>query len=155
MYYKQFYIACLAHASYLIVSEGEAVVVDPQRDVDQYIQEAGTHNLGIKYIIETHLHADFISGHRELAARTGAKIVFGERAEATIPHHAVKEGDELTVGRVKLRFMETPGHTPESICVLVIDTEAYDQPQKVLTGDTYFNCDVWRLRLVGSKGYTP
>ncbi len=74
MYFKQFYLACLAHASYLIGSEGEAAVVDPQRDVDQYIQEAGTQNLRIKYIIETHLHADFISGHRELAARTGAKI---------------------------------------------------------------------------------
>ncbi|PYS59656.1 MAG: MBL fold metallo-hydrolase, partial [Acidobacteria bacterium] len=144
MYFKQFYLACLAHASYLIGSEGEAVVVDPQRDVDQYIQEAGTQNLGIKYIIETHLHADFISGHRELAARTGAEIVFGKRAEATIPHHAVREGDELTVGRVKLRFMETPGHTPESVCVLVIDTEVSDQPQKVLTGDTLFIGDVGR-----------
>src|SRR5437667_9804700 len=106
MYFKQFYLACLAHASYLIGSEGEAVVVDPQRDVDQYIQEAGTQNLGIKYIIETHLHADFISGHRELAARTGAEIVFVKRAEAKIPHHEVREGDELTGGRGKLRLME-------------------------------------------------
>src|SRR5882762_390421 len=135
MYFKQFYLGCLAHASYLIGSDGEAAVVDPQRDVDQYIQEAGAENLRIKYIIETHLHADFISGHRELAARTGAEIVFGKRAEATIQHYAVKEGDELTVGRAKLRFMETPGHTPESICVLVINTEVSDQPQKVLTGD--------------------
>jgi len=155
MYFKQFYLACLAHASYLIGSEGEAAVVDPQRDVDQYIQEAGTQNLRIKYIIETHLHADFISGHRELAARTGAKIVFGKRAEATIPHHAVKEGDELTVGRVKLRFLETPGHTPESICILVVDAEVSDQPQKVLTGDTLFIGDVGRPDLAGAKGYTP
>src|SRR5438876_1414614 len=155
MYFKQFYLACLAHASYLIGSEGEAAVVDPQRDVDQYIQEAGTQNLRIKYIIETHLHADFISGHRELAARTGAEIVFGKRAEATIPHRAVTEGDELTFGRAKLRFMETPGHTPESICVLVIDTEVSDQPQKVLTGDTLFVGDVGRPDLAGAKGYTP
>src|SRR6266567_1138911 len=155
MYFKQFYLGCLAHASYLIGSDGEAAVVDPQRDVDQYIAGAQAQNLTIKYIIETHLHADFISGHRELAARTGAEIVFGERAEATIPHHAVKDGDELTVGRVKLRFMETPGHTPESICVLVIDTEVSAQPQKVLTGDTLFIGDVGRPDLAGAKGYTP
>jgi hydroxyacylglutathione hydrolase len=155
MYFKQFYLGCLAHASYLIASEGEAAVVDPQRDVDQYIEEAAAHNLKIKYIIETHLHADFVSGHRELAARTGADIVFGVKAGATIPHHPVKDGDELTVGKVRLRIMETPGHTPESICVLVIDTAVSDQPQKVLTGDTLFIGDVGRPDLAGGKGYTP
>src|SRR5437762_11643355 len=98
MYFKQFYLGCLAHASYLIGSEGEAVVVDPQRDVDQYIDEAAAQNLRIKYIIETHLHADFISGHRELAARTGAEIIFGEKAGAAISHRAVKDSDELTIG---------------------------------------------------------
>src|SRR6266481_10168651 len=107
MFFKQFYLNCLAHASYLIGSDGEAVVVDPQRDVDQYIDEAAAHNLKIKYVIETHLHADFVSGHRELAARTGAEIVFGQRAGATFPHRAVKNGDELEVGRVRLRFIET------------------------------------------------
>src|SRR5947209_10890566 len=138
MYFKQFYLGCLAHASYLIGSDGEAAIVDPQRDVDQYIEEAAAHDLKIRYIIETHLHADFISGHRELAARSGAEIVFGEKARATFAHHAVKDGDELTIGKVKLQIMETPGHTPESVCVLVIDTDNSDQPQKVLTGDTLF-----------------
>ena len=155
MFFKQFYLNCLAHASYLIGSDGEAVVVDPQRDVDQYIDEAAAHNLKIKYVIETHLHADFVSGHRELAARTGAEIVFGQQAAATIPHRPVKDGDELAVGKVKLRFLETPGHTPEGICVLVIDTEVSDQPQRVLTGDTLFIGDVGRPDLAGGKGYTP
>ncbi len=155
MYFKQFYLGCLAHASYLIGSDGEAAVVDPQRDVDQYVEEARTQNLKIKYIIETHLHADFISGHRELTARTGAEIVFGEKAGAAFPHRAVKDGDELSIGRVKLRIMETPGHTPESICVLVIDSEISGEPQKVLTGDTLFIGDVGRPDLAGGKGYTP
>lgn len=155
MYFKQFYLNCLAHASYLIGSDGEAVVVDPQRDVDQYIDEAAAQNLKIKYVIETHLHADFVSGHRELATRTGAEIVFGQQAAATIPHRPVKDGDELAVGKVRLRILETPGHTPEGICVLVIDTEVSAQPQKVLTGDTMFIGDVGRPDLAGGKGYTP
>ncbi|HEY5073947.1 MAG TPA: MBL fold metallo-hydrolase [Pyrinomonadaceae bacterium] len=155
MFFKQFYLNCLAHASYLIGSDGEAVVVDPQRDVDQYLEEAEIAGLKIKYVIETHLHADFVSGHRELAARTGAEIVFGQQAAATIPHRPVKDGDELAVGKVKLRFLETPGHTPEGICVLVIDTEVSDQPQRVLTGDTLFIGDVGRPDLAGGKGYTP
>jgi hydroxyacylglutathione hydrolase len=155
MYFKQFYLNCLAHASYLIGSEGEAVVVDPQRDVDQYLDEAAAHNLKIKYVIETHLHADFVSGHRELAARSGAEIIFGEQAKVTIPHRAVATGEELLIGRVKLRILETPGHTPEGICVLVSDTEVSDQPQKVLTGDTLFIGDVGRPDLAGGKGYTP
>ena len=155
MFFKQFYLNCLAHASYLIGSDGEAVVVDPQRDVDQYLEKAEIAGLKIKYVIETHLHADFVSGHRELAARTGAEIVFGQQAAATIPHRPVKDGDELAVGKVKLRFLETPGHTPEGICVLVIDTEVSDQPQRVLTGDTLFIGDVGRPDLAGGKGYTP
>src|SRR5205814_8490291 len=149
MYFKQFYLGCLAHASYLIGSDGEAAVVDPQRDVDQYIEEANAQNLRIKYIIETHLHADFVSGHRELADKTGAVIVFGKEAGATFPHCAVKDGDDLTIGNVKLRIMETPGHTPESICVLA--TEPEDNagnnaraPAKLLTGDTLFIGDVGR-----------
>ena len=154
MHFKQFYLNCLAHASYLIGSDGEAAVVDPQRDVDQYIEEAAAENLKIKYILETHLHADFVSGHRELAARTGAQIIFGEKAKATIPHQAVTDGDELVIGKVKLRILETPGHTPEGISVLVIDSEVSDQPQKVLTGDTLFIGDVGRPDLAGAKGYT-
>ena len=155
MYFKQFYLGCLAQASYLIGSEGEAAVVDPQRDVDHYIAEAETQGLKIKYVIETHLHADFVSGHRELAARTGAEIVFGEKAAATFPHLGVKEGDEIRLGEVVLRILETPGHTPESISILVIDTAESAGPQKVLTGDALFIGDVGRPDLVGSKGYTP
>jgi len=154
MYFKQFYLGCLAHASYLIGSEGEAAVVDPQRDVEQYLAEAEAQGLRIKYVIETHLHADFVSGHRELASRAGAEIIFGARAGATFPHRAVSDGDELRVGKVILRLLETPGHTPESISILVIDTEVSAEPQKVLTGDTLFIGDVGRPDLVGSKGYT-
>lgn len=154
MYFRQFYLACLAHASYLIGSEGEAAVVDPQRDVDQYIEEAAAQSLQIKYVIETHLHADFVSGHRELASRTGAEIVFGAQAGATFPHRAVRDGDEIRIGKVVLRILETPGHTPESISVLVIDRHVSDQPQKVLTGDTLFVGDVGRPDLAGGKGYT-
>ncbi len=164
MYFKQFYLGCLAHASYLIGSDGEAAVVDPQRDVDQYIDEAATQNLKIKYIIETHLHADFVSGHGELADRTGAEIVFGKEAGAAIPHRAVKDGDELAIGQVKLRILETPGHTPESICVLVSETEDAGKDArapsenagapKLLTGDTLFIGDVGRPDLAGGRGYT-
>ena len=154
MYFKQFYLGCLAHASYLIGSEGEAAVIDPQRDVDQYIAEAQAQGLKIKHVIETHLHADFVSGHRELASRTGAQIVFGRRAGATFPHLSVKEGDCLRLGKVILRILETPGHTPESVSILVIDTEVSDRPQKVMTGDALFIGDVGRPDLVGSKGYT-
>ena len=154
MFFKQFYLGCLAHASYLIGSEGEAAVVDPQRDVDQYVDEAAVQGLTIKYILETHLHADFVSGHRELAARTGAEIVFSEKADATFPYHAVKDGDDLMIGNVKLRILATPGHTPESISILVIDKSISDEPQKVLTGDTLFIGDVGRPDLVGAKGFT-
>lgn len=155
MYFKQFYLACLAHASYLIGSNGEAAVVDPQRDVDEYIAEAAAQHFKIKYIIETHLHADFVSGHRELAARTGAEIVFGKQAGVEFDHHTVADGDEFRIGSVVLKFIETPGHTPEGICVLVRDTVALDSPQKLLTGDTLFIGDVGRPDLAGGKGYTP
>ena len=154
MYFKQFYLGCLAHASYLIGSDGEAAVVDPQRDVEQYLAEAEAEGLRIKYVVETHLHADFVSGHRELATRTGAQVVFGARAEAQVAHLAVGDGDELRVGRVLLRVLETPGHTPESISILVIDTEVSTEPQKVLTGDTLFIGDVGRPDLSGRRGYT-
>jgi hydroxyacylglutathione hydrolase len=155
MFFKQFYLACLAHASYLIGSDGEAAVVDPQRDVDVYLQEAASHDLRIKYVIETHLHADFVSGHQEIAARTGARIIFGEKAGVEFEHQAVRDGEELKLGKGVLRFIETPGHTPEGICILVTDTEAPDQPQKLLTGDTLFIGDVGRPDLAGGKGYTP
>ncbi len=155
MIFKQFYLACLAHASYLIGSEGEAAVVDPQRDVDEYLEEAAAHGLEIKYVIETHLHADFVSGHQEIAARTGARIVFGEKAGVEFDHQAVRDGEEIKLGKVVMRFIETPGHTPEGICILVTDTETPGQPQKLLTGDTLFIGDVGRPDLAGGKGFTP
>jgi hydroxyacylglutathione hydrolase len=138
----------------LIGSEGQAAVVDPQRDVDQYIDDATKQNLEIKYVIETHLHADFVSGHHELAERTGAEIVFGNQSDATFPYRAVWDGDEIELGKAILRILETPGHTPESISVLVIYTLEPDQPRKVLTGDALFIGDVGRPDLVGSKGYS-
>ena len=155
MYFKQFYLGCLAHASYLIGSEGEAAVVDPQRDVEQYVAEANAHGLTIRYVVETHLHADFVSGHVELKERTGAQIVFGARAGASFPHRAVKDGDEIRVGEVVLRFLETPGHTPESVSVLVIDSAEGPEPKMVMTGDTLFIGDVGRPDLVGARGFTP
>jgi glyoxylase-like metal-dependent hydrolase (beta-lactamase superfamily II)/rhodanese-related sulfurtransferase len=154
MYFKQFYLGCLAHASYLIGSGGESAVVDPQRDIEQYINEAEAQGLKIKYVIETHLHADFVSGHRELAERTGARIVFGRRAGAAFDHAPAKDGDEFRIGEVILRVLETPGHTPESISILVTDTEVSNQPQKILTGDTLFIGDIGRPDLVSSKGFT-
>jgi hydroxyacylglutathione hydrolase len=154
MYFKQFYLGCLAHASYLIGSDGEAAVVDPQRDVDQYIEEAERQGMKIKYIVETHLHADFVSGHHELAERTGAKIVFGAKAGVTFDHVAARDGDVLEVGRVGVQILETPGHTPESISLLLGDPDDPGKPMKVLTGDTLFIGDVGRPDLAGGKGFS-
>jgi hydroxyacylglutathione hydrolase len=155
MQFEQIYLGCLAQASYLIGSDGEAAIVDPTRDVDEYIRKAAEKGVRIRYVVETHLHADFVSGHRELAERTGAEIVIGARAGALFPHRAVAEGDEVRIGRVVLRFLETPGHTPESVSVLVIDTERSPEPRMVLTGDTLFIGDVGRPDLVGIRGLTP
>jgi hydroxyacylglutathione hydrolase len=151
MYFNQFYLGCLAHASYMIGSDGEAAVVDPQRDVGIYLDEARQHDLSIKHVIETHLHADFVSGHRELASRTGAKIYFGAEAGAKFEHVPVREGYAIRFGSVILRILETPGHTPESISVLVIDRDKSEEPEAVLTGDALFIGDVGRPDLVGSK----
>jgi glyoxylase-like metal-dependent hydrolase (beta-lactamase superfamily II)/rhodanese-related sulfurtransferase len=154
MNFKQFYLGCLAHASYYIGSGGEAAVIDPQRDVSQYLAEAEANGQKIKYVFETHLHADFVSGHNELARRTGAKIVFGARAKAEFEHLAVNDGDELTIGNVKLGILETPGHTPEGISILVEDAEKPGEPKKILTGDTLFIGDVGRPDLAGGAGFT-
>jgi hydroxyacylglutathione hydrolase len=154
MHFRQFYLGCLAHASYLIGSAGEAAVVDPQRDVQQYLDEAEARGLTIRYVIETHLHADFVSGHRELAARTGAEIVFGQAARVEFPHRAVRDGDELRIGHVTLQILETPGHTAEGISIVVADGEMPDAPRTVLTGDTLFIGDVGRPDLAASSGYT-
>src|SRR5947209_8975133 len=151
MLFHQFYLSCLAHASYLIGDGGECAVVDPQRDVDQYIDEAAKLGMSIRYVIETHLHADFVSGHAELAKRTGAEIVMGAQAGATFPHRAVHGGDTLPLGGIELRIMETPGHTPESISIVVVENGA---PAKVLTGDTLFIGEVGRPDLAGGRGFT-
>jgi glyoxylase-like metal-dependent hydrolase (beta-lactamase superfamily II)/rhodanese-related sulfurtransferase len=153
MYFEQFYLGCLAHASYLLGSEGEAAVVDPQRDVDQYVEAAEKQGLRIKYIFETHLHADFVSGHRELAARTGAEIVLSRVAGATFPHLGVDDGATLSVGKLKIEVLATPGHTPESISLVVTDEKKGSQPWAVLTGDTLFIGDVGRPDL--SPTHTP
>jgi glyoxylase-like metal-dependent hydrolase (beta-lactamase superfamily II)/rhodanese-related sulfurtransferase len=153
MYFEQFYLGCLAHASYLLVSEGEAVVVDPQRDVDLYLKAAQEHGATIRHIFETHLHADFVSGHKELAARTGARIYIGAPAGATFPHVGVQDGFELGVGKIRIKVLETPGHTVESICLVITDEEKSPEPWAVLTGDTLFIGDVGRPDL--SKIHTP
>jgi glyoxylase-like metal-dependent hydrolase (beta-lactamase superfamily II)/rhodanese-related sulfurtransferase len=153
MYFEQFYLGCLAHASYMFASEGEAVVVDPQRDVEIYLKAARDNQVSIRHIFETHLHADFVSGHRELAARTGAQIYVGAEAHATFPHVALKEGYRLQVGKVSVCVLETPGHTAESVCFVITDEEKSPEPWAVLTGDTLFIGDVGRPDL--SKRYTP
>ena len=153
MYFEQFYLGCLAHASYLLASEGEAVVVDPQRDVELYLKAAADHGVAIRHIFETHLHADFVSGHRELAARTGAKIYMGAQAGAEFPHVPVTDGFELKFGKASIRVLETPGHTPESICLVVTDAAKSPLPWSVLTGDTLFIGDVGRPDL--SPRHTP
>ena len=151
MQFKQFYLGCLSHASYYLGSENEAVIIDPQRDVQQYLDEAQANNQKIKYIIETHSHADFVSGHIELAEKTDAEIVFGQRAQTKFPTHKVKDSDELNVGKVTLKFFETPGHTPEGICILA---KSDGETAKMFTGDTLFIGDVGRPDLIGSKGFT-
>ena len=158
MYFEQFYLTCLAHASYMIGSNGEAAVVDPQRDVDIYLKAAVEQKLEIRYILETHLHADFVSGHKELAARTGAKICIGAQANAGFPHIALTDGFEIKVGALRVRALETPGHTPESVCFVVADGQKASpdkspQPVFVFTGDTLFIGDVGRPDL--SKTHTP
>jgi hydroxyacylglutathione hydrolase len=153
MYFEQFYLGCLAHASYMLGSQGEAVVVDPQRDIDFYLKAAEEHGLVIRHIFETHLHADFVSGHKELAARTGAKIYFGAQAGATFQHVAVHDGFELRFGKARIKVLETPGHTLESICLVVTDDEQPIKPWAVLTGDTLFIGDVGRPDL--SRTHSP
>ena len=153
MYFEQFYLGCLAHASYMLASEGEAVVVDPQRDVELYLKAAADHGLTIRHIFETHLHADFVSGHKELAARTGAKIYIGAQADAEFSHIPVSDGFELSFGKASIRILETPGHTSESVCLVVTNREKSPLPWAVLTGDTLFIGDVGRPDL--SPRHTP
>lgn len=153
MYFEQFYLGCLAHASYLLGSNGVGVVIDPQRDIDVYLKTASDKGLAIQHIFETHLHADFVSGHRELAERTGATIYLGVEAHATMTHVAVSDGDVVNFGNCAIRVLETPGHTPESICLVTYDPEQGKEPWAVFTGDTLFIGDVGRPDL--SRTHTP
>ena len=156
LFFKQYYLACLSHASYLLgdTTTGRAVVVDPQRDVSEYLSDAAANGLTIDTVIETHFHADFLSGHLELASRTGAIIVYGAAAAGRVgfPIRAMKHGEHLSLGSVDLEVLETPGHTPESICVLVRE-HADAQPVSVLTGDTLFIGDVGRPDLLSAVGF--
>ncbi len=157
MIFQQYYLGCLAHASYLIGDEEtrRAVIVDPQRDVDQYLQDAEQQDLQIAHVILTHFHADFVAGHVELRERTGAAIHRGARATAEYPFVPAREGEPLPLGRVRLDFLETPGHTPEGICILVYDLDrSAEVPHAVLTGDTLFIGDVGRPDLMASVGVT-
>ena len=157
MILKQYYLGCLAHASYLIAdtTAGVAAVVDPQRDVDQYEQDARGLRVSIRHVFLTHFHADFVAGHLELRDRAGATIHLGRRAQAEYAFAAMKDGDEVRFGDVVLRALETPGHTPEGISLLVFDLEKdATAPHAVLTGDTLFIGDVGRPDLMASEGIT-
>jgi len=150
---EHFFLGCLAHASYLVSSEGIAAVIDPQRDVDIYIDAAKQKGLKIEHIVETHLHADFVSGHHELAERTGARIYLGDGSGATFPHTAVRDGDSVQFGQCRFDFLATPGHTAESICISMTDLADPSRPGAVFTGDTLFVGDVGRPDLSGD--HTP
>jgi hydroxyacylglutathione hydrolase len=155
--FQQFYLACLAHASYIVGDEatGVAAVVDPQRDTDQYITFAAEHHLTIKHVFLTHLHADFVAGHLELRDRVGATIYLGASAKAGYAFTPLHDGDVVEFGRVRMKALETPGHTPESISILVYDLNVSDvQPHAVLTGDTLFIGDVGRPDLRAALGWS-
>jgi glyoxylase-like metal-dependent hydrolase (beta-lactamase superfamily II)/rhodanese-related sulfurtransferase len=150
----QHYLACLSHASYLIGDEttGRAVVVDPRRDIDEYLNGAAEHGLCIGRVIETHIHADFLSGHLELAAATGALISFGEGADVEFPNESLLDGQRISLGEVTLEVPATPGHTPESICIVVYEHAEDEILYGVLTGDTLFVGDVGRPDLCVTSG---
>src|SRR5471032_3682884 len=157
MVLHQFYLNCLAHASYLVGDEqtGAAAVVDPQRDIEQYLVLAEQHGLSIANVILTHLHADFIAGHLELRDRVGARIYLGAAAKAEYAFTALRDGDRVELGRVRLEAIETPGHTPESISIAVYDLDCSETaPHAVLTGDTLFVGDVGRPDLRAALGWS-
>ncbi len=157
MILKQYYLGCLAHASYLIADERtrQAIVVDPQRDIEQYLSDAQAGGYSIKYVVLTHFHADFLAGHIELRNRAGARIVMGDRAQAEFDVQKMKDGDLIELGDVRIQILETPGHTPEGISLLVFDrSKSESVPQAVLTGDTLFIGDVGRPDLLASIGVT-
>ena len=157
MFLKQYYLGCLAHASYLLADEGSstAIVVDPQRDIQQYLDDAAQYGFQIRHVFLSHFHADFVAGHLELRDRCGATIHLGARAQAEYSFVPMRDGDSLTLPNLRVTVLETPGHTIESISLLVYDTERNaDEPYAVLTGDTLFIGDVGRPDLRASLGWT-
>jgi hydroxyacylglutathione hydrolase len=154
MIFHQYFLSCLSHVSYLVADEstGRAVVVDPQRDVSGYLADADAAGLEIELVIETHFHADFLSGHLELAEVTGARICFGEQAEAEFPIERLTDGQRIRLGEVVVEVRATPGHTPESISLVVYEHDDDEVPYGVLTGDTLFIGDVGRPDLLAAEG---
>jgi hydroxyacylglutathione hydrolase len=157
MILQQYFLACLSHASYLVGDEasGRAVVVDPQRDVSAYLADAETHGLRIEKVVETHFHADFLSGHLELAASTGAEICYGAPAQADFPISTLRDGQRIDLGDVQIKVWATPGHTPESISLVVYEHRGDDAPCAVFTGDTLFIGDVGRPDLLAAAELAP
>ena len=149
MFIQQIYTNCLAEAAYYIESNGEAAIIDPIREVEPYIALAKNRGSVIKYVFETHFHADFVSGHIDLAKQTGATIVFGPLADTTYDVHHAVDGEEFKIGGLTLRALHTPGHTPESTCYLLLDKSF--QEYCVFTGDTLFVGDVGRPDLLDGK----
>ncbi|MBL4769961.1 MAG: MBL fold metallo-hydrolase, partial [Planctomycetes bacterium] len=157
MQIKQYYLGCLAHASYFIVDEKSkvAAVIDPQRDVEQYLETAKKFGAEIKYVILTHFHADYLSGHLELRKLAGSQIVMGQEAQPEYDVKSMKNGQRISLGDVELEILETPGHTPESISIVAYDNTAdKNTPHAVFSGDTLFIGDVGRPDLLGSIGIT-
>jgi glyoxylase-like metal-dependent hydrolase (beta-lactamase superfamily II) len=156
MKFTQYYLDCLSQASYLIGDEasGRAVVVDPRRDIDEYVRDAESAGMKIELVIETHFHADFVSGHLELAAATGAEIALSSVAETEFVSRGLADGERIALGDVFLEILHTPGHTPESISIVVWEHVDDETPYGVLTGDTLFIGDVGRPDLLASVGFT-
>src|SRR5665213_3392331 len=157
MFLKQYYLGCLAHASYLIADEasGTGIVVDPQRDIQQYVADAEKLGVKIRHVFLTHFHADFVAGHLELRDLCGADIRLGARAKAEYAFVPMHNGDALEFPGLRLQVLETPGHTIESISILVFDlAKSADKPYAVLTGDTLFIGDVGRPDLRASLGWS-
>ncbi|HWW09645.1 MAG TPA: rhodanese-like domain-containing protein [Candidatus Acidoferrales bacterium] len=156
MIFEQYYLECLSQASYLIADEttGRGIVVDPRRDIEQYLESAKEHDATIELVVETHFHADFLSGHLELAKATGAEIAFGSHANPEFVARALHDGERISLGQVTLEIRETPGHTPESISIVVYEHPDDMVPYGVLTGDTLFIGDVGRPDLLSSVGVT-
>lgn len=142
MQIEQIYTGCLAQGTYYIVSKGEAVVIDPLREIQPYLDRAAKDNVKIKYVLETHFHADFVSGHVDLAKATGAKIIYGPLANPSFDAHIAQDGEELVVGDIKFKVIHTPGHTMESTCYLLLDPSV--KAHSIFTGDTLFIGDVGR-----------